>query len=451
MESPALLSMVASLSDPSRGGYGPQFANSNGALPLHNTARFGKSFEVYQQLAALYPAALHAPNDVGTLPLHWASAKNTNVLIVEDIINAFPEAISIVNNENCLPLHTAAQNTTLPVVQLVFQRNPEAIQQTDTEGGYPLHHAVCMNSNLEVVKFLHLAYPDAISIPQFTDGVLPIHLAASRNSSPSIMAYLLEQYPLGAQHQDSVGWLPLHCLLNNPAREMRANRLACMKLLLKTHPGAVAVPSRSGQTPFDLAVNNGYHPHVQRLLLRACPQVDPQNLRDLNWRARRQLMLVLVRTAQQYRNPTSDAAVDSPRTYLTELSDKIKSGSIKRRKRSDSSAAHVGDGSLNDYHSEDVFDDAHIATAADDEKSTKRGRSKSFSLNAVVSVNEQGPFTDILPSPVYTSALTKELHHLSDLSDSKEIFARLATLHALTTDNGIHVQNGVAQLIASYL
>lgn len=444
MESPALLDLVATLSDPTHGGYGPQFANSNGALPLHNTARFGKSFDVYRHLASLYPAAFRTPNDAGTLPLHWAAAKNTNLLIVEDIINSFPEAISTITHENCLPLHTAAQNTSLPVVQLIYQRYPSAIQHTDTEGGLPLHHACCMNSNLEVVKFLHEAFPDAISIPQHTDGVLPIHLAASRNSSPSIMKYLLEQHPDGALHPDSVGWLPLHCLLNNPATEMRANRLACMKLLLAAHPDAVAVPSRSGQTPYDLAVNNDYHPHVQRLLLRAFPQVDTQSLRDLNWRARRVLMLFLVRTGKQFRS-TSSAAADSPRTYLTELAGKIKSGSIKRRKRSGSSTDHVGDGSLNDYHSEDVLDDHTV-----DDKGSKRGRSKSFSLNAVVSMNEEGPFTDIVPSPAYSSALAS-LSRLADLKDSKVLFERLASLHALTSDNGIHVQNGVAQHIVGYL
>ena len=309
-----------------KSGYGYDFTNHNGALPLHNVARFGKSYPVYRKVLEAYPQAIQMPNEAGTLPLHWAAAKNSSIEIVKDIILTFPGAISIVNNEGCLPLHTAGQNTNLLIVQDIYQRHPDAIKSLDYEGGYPLHHACCMNPNIDVVAFLYNAFPDAIKTPQ-ADGMLPLHLAASRNSSPAVMKFLLDTYPTAATRPDSVGWLPLHCLLNNSPIDIRINRITCLKLLLHAYPTAVGVPNSNGETPYDMARNKGHHPYIRRMLLSACPEAHIADFGDLNWEARKYCILVLLQyrtsickqrpTLTSTSSTTTPTTVKSPTTTTT--------------------------------------------------------------------------------------------------------------------------------------
>jgi hypothetical protein len=154
-----------------------------------------------------------------------------------------------------------------------------------------------MNNNIEVVKFLYTQYPDAISTPQ-ADGVLPIHLAASRNSSPIIMKYLLDLYPTGATRVDAAGWLPLHCLLNNESIDMRSNRISCLKILLSRYPEGILVKNLAGYSPLDMVFINHHHRGVLRLLLRAYPDANRLQLHDLNWAARKDMIMSMAINAK---------------------------------------------------------------------------------------------------------------------------------------------------------
>lgn len=152
-----------------------------------------------------------------------------------------------------LPLHCAGQNSSVDVVRRVLQAYPAGISVPDQEGGYPLHHACCFNTSFEVVKCIYEAYPEAMSIAQHSGNLSPIHLFSAQNDSPEILRYILTVSPSAAKCQDNEGWLPLHCLVNRDVGTMTANRLECIRLLIKHYPEAVHVESNMNTTPIDLS------------------------------------------------------------------------------------------------------------------------------------------------------------------------------------------------------
>lgn len=100
LESPALVDNIILMSkDMSPNLNQLDFSNSNGALPLHNLARFSKSYELFQHVKSLYSPALEAKNKEGLLALHWSACKSINANIIKELINLYPESIRVKNNE----------------------------------------------------------------------------------------------------------------------------------------------------------------------------------------------------------------------------------------------------------------------------------------------------------------------------------------------------------------
>lgn len=212
-----------------------QTFNLNGALPLHNAARFCTTFPLFKHVYMCDPQLINYANNDRMLPLHWAAAKNKNINNIKLLLNSNKNSISMENIENCYPLHLAGQNNCLNVVKFIYYSYPEAISKPDKEGGFPLHHACSLNNNVEVVKFLYNLYPPAISISQ-DNGIKPIHLAASSNNSLSILKFLISLSPKSVNDEDIVGYTPLHCLLQRLKDEnckISLELIDCLRELLK--------------------------------------------------------------------------------------------------------------------------------------------------------------------------------------------------------------------------
>jgi hypothetical protein len=67
------------------------------------------------------------------------------------------------------------------------------------------------------------------------------------------------------------------------------------RLLLRLYPEAAGTEGGLGahnKTPYQLAVEKGLPVYYLRLLLRAAPDLDPAELRRLNWAERRMAMFV---------------------------------------------------------------------------------------------------------------------------------------------------------------
>jgi ankyrin repeat protein len=263
-------------------------ANLNGALPLHNTARFSRSLELLQRVEREYPPAIKAINHEGLLPLHWAAVKNRSPDILKHLIEVYPDGIKEPNLEGYLPMHCAGQNDCLEVVEVVYKAFPEGIRVTDNEGGLPLHHACCFAKNVEVVKFIYEAHPDAISVKQ-QDGITPMHLAASQNDSPELLRFLLRVSPNAASVEDDEGWVALRCIADRLKEEMSARRLECFRILLHANPTAAAQIGLIEERDV-----------ISRLSLNALPSINVALYRELNWIARRQQLCLMLNIARDH-------------------------------------------------------------------------------------------------------------------------------------------------------
>ena len=95
------------------------------------------------------------------------------------------------------------------------------------------------------------------------------------------------------------GALPLHILINFNAATLSKDPLSAtadtFRLLLRVYPEAAGIGAGLGdqkKTPYELAVMNNVPAYYLRLLLRAAPDLDPAELRRLNWEERRLAMFV---------------------------------------------------------------------------------------------------------------------------------------------------------------
>jgi ankyrin repeat protein len=287
---------------------GPKISdvNFNGALPLHNTARFSQSLELLKRVEKEYPDAVRAQNHDGLLPLHWAAVKNRSREIIDYLMAAYPPGIRHPNLEGYLPMHCAGQNDCLDVVRAVYDAFPEAIAIPDNEGGLPLHHACCFTNNVEVVKLIYEAYPDAISVSQH-DGVTPIHLAASQNDCPQLLNFLLEVYPTAASLQDNEGWTALQCVAEKLQDEATTRKLQCFRILLHANPAAAN----------NLPINGA--DMISRLSLNAFPSLNLDLYHELNWIARKSSLKLLIHLARK-QNTTILAAATAEYNHECEAS-----------------------------------------------------------------------------------------------------------------------------------
>ena len=103
---------------------------------------------------------------------------------------------------------------------------------------------------------------------------------------------------LDTQHEDN-GWLPLHLLIDEHVDTLKTQPLSeeadAFRLLLRLYPEAAGTEGGIGahhKTPYRLAVDKGLPVYYRRLLLRAVPNLDPAELRRLNWEERRLAMFV---------------------------------------------------------------------------------------------------------------------------------------------------------------
>ena len=104
------------------------------------------------------------------------------------------------------------------------------------------------------------------------------------------------------------GWLPLHTMLLNRISQQAYSPLStwanAFRLLLRLYPEAAGVEAGAGQyktTPYQLAVDKQLPAYYRRLLLRAAPDLDPAELRRLNWAERRMAMYVAHATVAKTR------------------------------------------------------------------------------------------------------------------------------------------------------
>jgi ankyrin repeat protein len=287
-------------------------------LPIHYAACYSQSFEFIQYIFQSFSTLTKAHGFEGELPLHFACARN-NVDICRHILDADSSVLFLYDYKGMTPFHVACDRGDFEIVELLLRHSPEIVSARHDESScLPLHHCAS-NGNIEIFMQVYNMYPAAISIVAGTAGTplkcaimygheeivriicthhancvstpdseneLPLSEAISwYDASMAIVELVYDVYPQAMSICDTYGYLPIHKLfyLNSfkSENDLAANKL---RFILDKYPECVNIPN-SPQNPYDLSLTKP--DFVQRLMLRAQPDIDLQRYHDLNYNARR--------------------------------------------------------------------------------------------------------------------------------------------------------------------
>jgi ankyrin repeat protein len=240
----------------------------------------------------------------------------------------------------------------ISVLSLFLSKNGTGVKVVN-DGHLPIHCAAA-HSCSEVVKFLHKAYPESISMLGDDECSL-LHSVAFENTSDiadmiAKVQYLCDQCPALIHLKDNIGYtalhnllrsretfnfdcvrilcdmdwtvvrnkctpsyitlphsgmLPLHLLIqrHSPIAEV-SDKGDCFRLLLSLYPAAAGIEDDHLRSPYDMAVSNDLSAYYLRLLLAADPTIDAMRRHDLNFEARRQGMFLAFRALSSNMEPS---------------------------------------------------------------------------------------------------------------------------------------------------
>jgi len=232
--------------------------------------------EFLKLVLAQHKDALKEVDNEGKLPAHRA-AYRCHELLMGFMLEMYPEASAVVDfySHNLLHLVAASgkDGRKKAKARMLCGRYPAMMLQRDSDGRTPL---------------LMSCY--------FGDGAMAQLLCEAGGREAASIAIVL---PVGHYNSCRNGLLPLHRIIKYNANALERNPLSAaadaFRLLLRLYPEAAGTEGGVGgkkTTPYRLAVAYGLPTYYRRLLLRTASHLDPAELRRLNWAERRGLMYV---------------------------------------------------------------------------------------------------------------------------------------------------------------
>jgi hypothetical protein len=214
----------------------------------------------------------------------------------------------VVNNGS-LPIHIAALHSCLEVVKFLHRAYPESISMLSNCGRSLLRLAVCdFTSDIDVIAKVQYICDQCPALIHLKDdeGSTALHFLLT-----SRMRFNFECVKILCDIDATVvkdkctpsdidsprsGMLPLHFLSerHSPIAEV-SDEGDCFRLLLRLYPAAAGIKGDHSISPYDMAVSNDLSAYFLRLLLAADPTIDPVRRHDLNFAARRQGMFLAFR------------------------------------------------------------------------------------------------------------------------------------------------------------
>ena len=232
---------------------------TNGEMLLHMICRHPKVWTLLVDMVlVLYPKALLHKDDIGALPLHHAAAHD-NVAALEIIYSAYKEGVSNVDTSGRQPIHVASEFDAAEAVKFLLAKAPEGAYtmvhrpSQESGGGLPLHIACRHHSNMSIITSLlaenfssakradengdlpiHLLLRNGETLEQVTvktvltcfasaisrtdkNGDLPLSIAIKSSCNPSVVNYLMIQYPEACKLRDGSGHSNLHLAFEHGA------------------------------------------------------------------------------------------------------------------------------------------------------------------------------------------------------------------------------------------
>ncbi len=244
-------------------------------------------------IAELCPEAFRCQIDCFGLPMHYACGSGCNEEVLLYLFAQYPESLSIHVGSLGSPLHCFSKEKNAFLRVLLEEKH-----RTDVENGLSLVHAFLQDDEIQnkgpILEILPLGwhecaeedekgrtlahlifhfsrdderikdvliYNTSIS-KQDHDGWLPLHHAMRHDASPSIVRFMLDNFPEHAQVTDTHGRTPFHIA-------SRWSRTPIMKLLLDLDPDLVGVTDNNGRTALHHACENGQSKKAIKILLES--------------------------------------------------------------------------------------------------------------------------------------------------------------------------------------
>ena len=191
---------------------------------------------------------------------------NVHIKFLKNIIMLYPDGVKVKDSENGYTLlHIGTSNkANVEIIRILIEAYPDAVKEKDEYRYFPLHLAAEANASIEVINLLIEAYPDAVTAKGAEDNI-PIHLAAYGASIEVVIA-LLKAYPDGVKkREDDKKIIPLHI-----AAESKAS-VEVLNLLIKKYPYGVIIEDEGGNIPLHYAIRSR---NIDKIiaLLKAYPE-----------------------------------------------------------------------------------------------------------------------------------------------------------------------------------
>mmetsp|Transcript_4473 Transcript_4473/g.7966 ORF Transcript_4473/g.7966 Transcript_4473/m.7966 type:complete len:535 (-) Transcript_4473:134-1738(-) len=178
-----------------------------------------------------------------------------------------------------LPLHyylARTANVDLDTVKLLVMAHPEALVTTDIETKCTPIHAILLNSNIgtmfDVVKFLVEKNYSPLTAIDCHDQT-PLHIACcNSNITTVIVQLLLKVWPEATHLRDNCQSLPLHSLCCESKELDDTVAVEVLSLLLEAHPDSVTQTDDDVNLPIHSAAMYNKSPGFCKILVNAYPE-----------------------------------------------------------------------------------------------------------------------------------------------------------------------------------
>jgi ankyrin repeat protein len=192
--------------------------------------------ETLELLLLLAPQSAWAQNHNGERPLHAAcQIPNVHEDVIDILLFAFPEGASAKNRDGKLALHFAVANIqNMNIIRIVYNAFPNAVAEKESKNfSKPLHYACAFKAPLVIVQFLSEKHVQAIELRN-RQGNLPLHLCLMYDAPDDVKRFLISAYPNAVKMRDSKGRLPLHI-----AVQCQSISVQTIEALLEVHPESI--------------------------------------------------------------------------------------------------------------------------------------------------------------------------------------------------------------------
>jgi serine/threonine protein kinase len=193
---------------------------------------------------------------------------------IKAIAEQYPEAVKANDEDGERPLHIVCwKGGSLEVVEYLHHAWPWGLRAKTNREWIPLHFACFGNAKLEVIQYLVQSWRDSIKAQDNRER-LPLHLACFRGASLEVIQYLVEVFPHALKLKDNGGSLPVHLACDNKAP------LEVVKWLVDQWPESLCEVNNYGSIALHRACFSGAPPEVIHYLVQQWPESIKRTTND---------------------------------------------------------------------------------------------------------------------------------------------------------------------------